>query len=378
MVDIITGQRSTTDINQVRRVVDIADKIYLLNPNAAPLTVLSSKLKKRNAINPEFKWLESDIFPYWDAVNNVGGYSAAATSIVVDNAIFRTGDLIKVPRTGEVMLVTNYTTVTLTVVRGVGSSAAAILNDDEPLMKLAMASEEGSTPPDVKTLKSVDKYNYTQIIKTPFDETGTAAASEYYGGKDRAFLRKVAGIEHMIDIERAFWFGQRGTYTLGTKIKRFMGGVLEYVTTNVLDAGGILTESEFEGMCRTAFKYGSTTKWGFCSPLAASVINLWAAGKLQTVPGEKTYGVAVKKYITIHGELNLVINKLFEGTTYGGLLAILDLEDIEYRPLQTRDTKLETNIQANNVDGWQDQYKTEVGIEVRNEKKHTIITDIEG
>jgi len=383
MVAIIEGQRSTEDILQIKRVIDISDKIYLLNPNAAPLTVLSSKLAKRETVNPKYDWMEGDIMPYWDAINCVAGYAAGDTSFVVDNgAYFRVGDLWKVPRTGEVFLVRTKTVAadnTLNLVaRGVGSTSAAAIVNDEPLMKLASAEEEGAASPAAKSTLDVDKYNYTQIIKTPFDITGTEDASKLYGGKDRNSQRNKKGIEHLIDIERQFWFGERGYSDAGTHRKRFTGGVLEFVKTNVEDAGGLLTEVEFENFLMKAFKYGSSTKWGFCSPLLASVINLWAAGRLETVPGEKTYGVAVSKYISIHGILNLVMNKLFEGVIYGGYMAVLDMEEIDYRYMSGRNTKLELNIQANDVDGFKDQYKSEVGLEIRQEKKHAILTGVSG
>jgi hypothetical protein len=55
---------------------------------------------------------------------------------------------------------------------------------------------------------------------------------------------------------------------------------------------------------------------------------------------------------------------------------ILDMENIEYRPFGGMDTKLKTNIQDNDVDGWKDEYMTKFGIRVRNEETHSIVTGI--
>ena len=107
-----------------------------------------------------------------------------------------------------------------------------------------------------------------------------------------------------------------------------------------------------------------------------SVINGWALGKLQVTQNEKTYGIAVTKYVTPFGVLNLVHEPLFEGAVYGGYGVVLDPEDVKYRPLNGRDTKLETNIQANDVDARTDQYITETGLEVRSPKKHAVITGV--
>jgi len=52
-VTMITGNSTSLRyLNQSQRVIDISDKIYLLEPNAAPLYVLVSKLNKRVTINP--------------------------------------------------------------------------------------------------------------------------------------------------------------------------------------------------------------------------------------------------------------------------------------------------------------------------------------
>ena len=120
IMTIVTGMRTTKNINQDRRVVDMSKNIALLQPSKAPLVVLTKRLGSEPTYNPIFHWLEDDLVGRWDAVNAASGISAASTSIVVDNAdLFNVGDIIKVPRTGEIMRVTEITsaTHTLTVVR---------------------------------------------------------------------------------------------------------------------------------------------------------------------------------------------------------------------------------------------------------------------
>jgi hypothetical protein len=51
------------------------------------------------------------------------------------------------------------------------------------------------------------------------------------------------------------------------------------------------------------------------------------------------------------------------------------MDYVWYRPLRGRDTKLRTNIQAPGLDGWQDEYLTEAGLEVRLEKVHGILSN---
>ena len=62
--------------------------------------------------------------------------------------------------------------------------------------------------------------------------------------------------------------------------------------------------------------------------------------------------------------------KLFsEVTTYAGYGYLLDLDGLAYRYLTDSDTKLKTNIQANDADGEEDEYISEIGFQLEHEKK---------
>ena len=377
---LITGYTGTGNIGSARLVVDMSNEIALLQPSKTPLiTILKQAMKNtRAASNPKFSWMEDDLKARWDAINNGAGYNDAATSIVVDNgAYFIVGDVVKVPRTGEVLFVTAVNTNTLTVTRGFGTTAAAALVDNDPLVIVGNANQEGSGTRTIKSTTVAEVYNYTQIFKTPFGVTNTMNASKTYGQKELAYQQMKAGIEHAVDMSRALYFGQRKLDTSGAQPLRTTGGLLQYLIENNYDAGGQLTQSEFDqNICEVIFKYGSQEKVMLSSSRLISVINGWALGKLQVTQNEKTYGIAVTKYVTPFGVLNLVHEPLFEGAVYGGYGVVLDPEDVKYRPLNGRDTKLETNIQANDVDARTDQYITETGLEVRSPKKHAVITGV--
>lgn len=378
MPTMITGTRGSANIQQARRVVDMSKDIALLEPDAAPLTVLLKQMdgKTREAINPEFKWLEDELAPRWDAINNGAGYTAGSTSIVVDNgSYFKAGDIVKVPRTVEQMLVTAVSTNTLTVTRGWGTTAAAGLVDNDPLLILGNSSAEGASSPTTKTTQEAVYTNYTEIIRTPFDVTGTDAASELYGGRDMNYLRKKMGIEHKKSIELAYLFGEKKEDTTGSQPQRFTGGLNYWVSTNRQDAGGALTEAEFEQFCRTIFRYGNSTKVLLASPLLVSGINQWANGKLQMFPKDKTYGISVKEYLTGHGTLLIVKHNLLE-QSYSGYGFAVDTEFVAHRPLRGRDTKLRMGIQANDADTEKDEYLTESGLEVKLEKAHGVLYGI--
>lgn len=380
----VTGVRDTNNIASAKVKIDMSEKIALLQPSATPLITFLKRTKGNTLVanNPKFNWMEDGLGARWDAINAVGGYAVGITAIVVDTgASFIPGDQIKIPRTGEVMFVTavNTGTNTLTVVRGFGSTAAAAIVDDDPLVIIGNVNEEGAGKRALLSTQEAEMFNYTQIFKTPFGVTNTQNATAMYGGQDLSYQQKKKGIEHTVDMARAFYLGEKKLDTTGAHPRRATGGLLSFLSSNVYDAGGALTQANFDkNICEIAFRYGSSEKLMLASARVVSAINGWALGKLQVKEGEATYGLAVTKYISPFGILNIVYDPLLEGAKYGGYGAILDVENIKYRPLKGRDTSLSTNIQAPDEDQRVDQYLTEAGLEVRLPKTHALLTGVTG
>ena len=160
----------TGNVLATRRPLDISDDIAFYEPSANPFFLLARQSDKRATIDPEFKMLESQIQPYFDAVNNAAGYSAVAVSVVVDNiSYFTAQDLVQVTRTKEIMLVTAVTvgTSALTVVRGYGSTGGtAIVNNDE-IRRVGNAFEEGAGIDTSKTVKIDAITNYAKFFGAP-------------------------------------------------------------------------------------------------------------------------------------------------------------------------------------------------------------------
>lgn len=366
-----------------RLAVDMSERIAELNPDASPLIVLTKKMKKKRVVTrPEYDWMEQDIGSRWDKVSKTGGLLATATSIDVANeGYFRKGDVVKVPRTGETMLVTDvdYTDHQIEVIRSWGAVDAAALNDKDPLVIISNANAEGATLREILPKEPVKKSNYTQIIRTPVGVTGTLDATKTMGPKAMAWYRHVDGINHAIDMERTMWFSEKGKDTFNGQPRRTTGGVLEFLNTNILDvstANGVVTEQAFTEWMESVFAKGSSDKFLFACGRLCTTIDLWGMGKLRTLPKEKTYGVAIKEFVTTHGTLYIVKNKLFEGAVYGGYGVVLDLDNVAFCPLDGRDTKLLTDRQANDEDAKKDEYLSEFGVEVRLPETHAVIKGV--
>jgi hypothetical protein len=382
----ITGARGTGNITQSIRRVDMKEQVLELEPNSVPLTVLSSKLGTEGTHNPEFSWVEDRLENRYDAINNGGGYSNSATSIVVDDGTkFAQHDLVKVTRTGELFRVTAVATNTLTVVRGIatGGTGVAMLDNDE-LVVVGSAQPEGDTSKAARSSNPVKVTNYTQILRKSFESTETLRHSDTFT-KPNDWPRQAshAGIEHAKDLELTFWHGKPSEDLTGSQPRRTTGGVFHYVTTNVTNAGGTLTEQEFFAGFSTLFRYGNQrVKSAFASRLAVDVVNGFPRGKLEVSQADKdqTFGLNVMKYISPHGELNFMTHNLLEGNVFGGVIAILDMSLIKKRPLSnsegSRDTAIYTDRQAPDADTKKSEYITEAGLEFGLEKAHGYFTGI--
>lgn len=396
------GRDTAVSAAEQRLIVDAVDKIFLLEPNKHPLVTLltnvgkvwdgkawkGSGMLKRATGNPEFKWFEDF---YGGRYAKVGAsYSATgALTITVTGAgsssayIFTVGDVIKNARTGENMLVdtiASATTITVAAAgRAFGTTAAAAGVAGDGLFIIGNANEENGGARSVNSTRSTPQTNYTQIFKTTIALSNTEKEANLYGGKDLPYQRAKKGTEHALDIERAFWWGQK-TSTTGVQghPKRGTGGVLEFINSGnsyVQNQGGPLTAPDFNTFLREGFTYGNDTKCVFAGGIVLQAINEIARGQILMAPVSTTYGMKVSTWVTAFGTVNVVHNPLFV-QDYAGYAFMMDMESFSYRFMNNRDTALQTNIQAPDADGEVDQYITECGLQREQAAKHALILGV--
>lgn len=384
MATLVQGTRSTASILTNRQVIDISNEIYLLEPSSYPLvTLLNSLDKSKPAHNPTVRWMEDELEPNVDLLN--GAQTAAAVALTVDNGNFwRVGDIVHVPRTGENMRITGVAANVLTVVRSIGSVTGAALNDDEPLWNIGPAQREGDTSRALLSVLEVEQSNRTQIFRTVFGTTNTQSATDLYDGNDFDYQAKKSAIEHAVKIERALLWGQQHTATVAGTPLRTMQGIHQFIQTNRVDIGGILTESEFDAFCEIAFRYGGADqKLLITSGRVIQAINNFSKEKMTTYNDETTYGLNLHEYVSPFGRVMLAYHRQFTGDIYSGMGYLLDMDKIVLRPLRGGRSAGSlavriTNIQANDEDSRRDEYLSELSLEFQNEKAHAMLTGVEG
>ncbi|MCK5019755.1 MAG: DUF5309 family protein, partial [Candidatus Peribacteraceae bacterium] len=134
------------------------------------------------------------------------------------------------------------------------------------------------------------------------------------------------------------------------------------------------TEAEFETWLEDVFAHGGTEKYAFASATVISMINGFAKSKVQITQSEKTYGILIMTYVSAHGTLHLIKHDMFTGTPYGNYAVAVDMEAASFRYLSARDTKLLTDRQARGDDEAVEEYLTEAGLELQQEKRHAIMS----
>ncbi len=377
----VAGSMTTTNVLSDQLAIDLGDSINMLEPSAQPLAVFSRMANKKKTVATKFSWLESRSKARFDTTSGAVASTTTTTIPVTHGAYFQQWDQVLNTRTGEQMRVDAVIGDNLTVTRGIGSTAANLNSGDE-LLIIGTAQPEGDTSKDARSNLPSKVTNYTQIFRTSFEVSGSLEASAFQvAPAEWPRQAKDKGIEHAKDIEYTLLLGRKSATTPGNAEARTTGGLLSFVTTNQTDAGGDLSEAEFNAWMGQFARYSSGQGLlALASQVAVSALNKFPASKQQTKNDETTYGMSVTHYTSPFGSLNLVYHPLLEGTKYGGYLIGVNMDEVAYRYLGndqvSRDTKVLPNRQAPDLDGTKSEYLSEIGLEFGLTEKHGVLTGI--
>lgn len=379
---------SVRNTNQAAgRKYDVAEMISLLDVDQYPLLAIMTNagkdpvtnkgkaIKKKETSDPEFKWFEDEFGArFFDtAAGNTGKNIASTPTVeVASGQVGRisVGDIIRFVNAGFTFEVTAVAGDDITLSNELGGGTGTEDLSSLEVWIIGNANEEGAGLREIKGTQSVEKTGYCQIFRTPFGITETSYNTKtFIKENDFDYQERKKGIEHMVDIERAFLYGKKFKTVSGTP-KRTTEGVLNVITS--FATANVDTEAEFESFLEDAFRHGNKEKYAFVGPAFASLINQWAKDKVQIMQSEQTYGVRITRYESIHGTLNIIKHDLLQGSKYGNYCVVLDLETLCYRYLSGRDTKLLTDRQSPGDDVRISEFLSEVGLQMEQEARHAI------
>jgi hypothetical protein len=220
---------------------DVSDLIGIISPYETPLLdALGDPL--REATSTHHEWLEDELLPNKDAVND-STYTdpSSDTEFVVDHGSrFRVGDQIQVEGSDELMLVTGVNSNMLTVVRGYAGTTAEDLADNQDINILGNAALEGADKPSARFTNRTRCGNYTQIFTATVEVSGTDMAASQLGLADEIDYQKQERLRELLrDLENTVINGGQPTNDpegSGT-VRRSMKGAIQHLATNVFHTG---------------------------------------------------------------------------------------------------------------------------------------------
>jgi hypothetical protein len=400
-----TGIFNTTTASNTTDYVakSFAGMITRLMPNGqAPLFGMTSMLQSETALQVEHGFFtKTMIFPSM----NLDAAVANATDTVFTVASttnLLVGMLMRAESTKEVVLINQILSSTqVSVVRGVGTTAAAAVADDVNFYQIGNAFEEASVRPNALAVNPVRITNYTQIFRNTWALSGSAAATQVIAGESTiAENRQDCAGFHAADIEKGIIFGQKSQGTRNGQPFRTMDGLINILSTlsyypssysavNVTTAGGTTNYTQLEAALDPVFNQVTDPKAGnerllFVGSTARKVIN--NIGRLNSTyfiqNGATSYGLQFGSFNIARGSFRMVEHPLFNSNTDWAKYALaVDLSTFKLAYLGGRKTmKAEFNAEGENVDNGIDAIggtlTTELTCVIKNPPANALITTL--
>lgn len=208
--------------------------ITRLMPNgSAPLFGLTALLKEETALQIEHGFYSKTmLFP---SMQLSGAVAAGDTILNVGSTTnILPGMLMRSDSTNENMLVTGVVSPTqVAVQRAVGTVAAAAILSGVNLWMVGNAYEESSVRPASLIVIPTRQTNYTQIFRNTWAVSETTRATMLIAGDTAvAESRQDCAAFHAVDIEKAFFFGQRFFGSRNNQPFHTMEGVIAAITAS--------------------------------------------------------------------------------------------------------------------------------------------------
>jgi len=346
------GTLLSTMIEAGREKVDVADTIFLLQPDDTPLIALQKLLSRRKeAIQPVYSWFFDDLTVVSVTVLGAQAANDPTIEVVAGQAVrVLPGSVLMNTRTGEHVYVTavNTSTDVLTVIRGFGTTAAAAMNDADTLLIIGPSIKEAEDLENLEYLSTIKekKSNYVQIFAKVQKFSFIREGQETFGGPDRDYEWKKLAIEFNRSVEWAFLFGEPKEYISGTDIIRTTGGLNYFLSTDapVLDMNNAaLTKSAMDSFLADVYRYDpigvNNERWLLCSSRIAREISQWADSAIRVTPGnQEKYGFHVQVYYPATGGVLYVKEHRLLTESFPDRAFVVAPQDLSHRFLKNNDT----------------------------------------
>lgn len=388
MTTVKTGLFDTEDELSNRRVVDMSERLYKLQPDEQQFRIILNQIGSKEAVREIVEWLETEYVPRTSTAANSA--TSAATTLKVaagdGNTVFRTGHVVRNMRTGEGYLVTAASAAsTIGVTRSWGGTAAASAASGDKLLIVGNASAQGASSGTSQIVQKVRAYNYIQDQRDPIHFSDFETAIELYGGREPGVELLDKAVEHARAEENSYFFGARDfNASASPGPMGSAGGAIEYISTYKSSASGALSPAEFDTFLEGPFGYGSKKKALFVAPRVGTVFSQMLRDVWQpNTVGDRVFGAKVDAYISGTYGWNIPVFVKREwadfdntGTNYGTWAFLIDLENVRRRYLRGFNTYIRKNIQEPSSTAEVHEFRTCFSLEFAQEKSHGILYGI--
>jgi len=361
---------------------DVSDLVGIISPYETPLLdALGSPL--REATSTHHEWLEDELLPNKDAINDsTFGDPAADTEFVVDNGSrFRVGDQIQVEGSEELMLVTGVNGDTLTVIRGYAGTTPEYLGDNQVINILGNAALEGSDKPEVRFTNRTRRGNYTQIFTAAVEVSGTDLAASQLGLADELDFQKQERLRELLrDLENTVINGgEPASSPEGSgSVRRSMKGIIQHLATNVFHTGDSgfptgtdLDEAKINYVLRKIWENSSgNVDLIVVGGFQKRKINAFSAGSRTYGPNDTTFTDLISIYESDFGVCRIITTRWVPQDA----VLLLDSSRISVLPLAGRSFHFKPLASGGDYECG--ELIGEYTLELKNEAAHGLIRDL--
>lgn len=399
--------------NSLALTTDIAEKSFAgaitrLMPNGqAILFGLTSMLQTETAVQTEHGFFTKTMLFPQVTFTAAGQLSTDTTFTVVSTSNILPGMILRVDNSAayeNVIVNTVISATQFTVTRAVGTVVATAVPANAVAYQIGNAYEEASLRPQSLIINPVRVTNLTQIFRNTWAISGTIAQTKMIAGDTNvAESRTDCSAFHAVDIEKAFFFGQKSTGTRNGQPFRTMDGLINIVgtaanypsyyggTTNVFTAGGTTTYPQLEGFLDPVFNQTTDPKIGnerlmFVGGTAKKVITgitrLATGSFYEIVDHQTNWGLKYNTITTSRGTFTMIEHPLLNtNSSYSKMAVVVDLSTFRAAYLGDRRTQSQEFNQGgvavdNGIDAVGGTLTTEVTCEVKNPPANAVIYNL--
>lgn len=396
---IFTSAAHTQDLAKK----SFAGMITRLMPNGtAPLFSLTSMLEAETAVQTEHGFFSKTmLFPQFKLTS--AALSTDTTLTVDSSAQLLPGQIHRIDSTGENVIINTVVSATsITVTRAIGTVAAAAIAANAYGYQVGNAFEEASVRPQSLIINPVRITNLTQIFRNTWAISDTVRATQMIAGDTNvAESRQDCAAFHAVDMEKAFFFGQKSQGTRNGQSFRTMDGLINTIgnlsyypsymsSTNITTAGSTTNYTQLEGMLDPVFNQATDPKVAnervlFTGGTAKKVINSIGRlnGTYMMVDGATNWGLQFTTFKTTRGTFRLIEHPLFNSNASWSKMAVaVDLSSFRLAYLGDRKTQnKEFNTDGkeandNGIDAVGGTLTTEVTCVIKNPPANAVIYNL--